>query len=879
MNYPVWNLDIFGGGLLIALIAVFHVYIAHFAVGGGLFLVLTERKGYRENSPAIIEYIRRHAKFFLLVTMVAGSMTGVGIWFTIALLNPGATSVLIHNFVFGWAAEWVFFLLEIISLFIYAYTFDRLDRRTHMIMGWIYFGAAWMSLFIINGIIDFMLTPGRWIENHNFWSGFFNPTFWPALFFRTALALIFAGLFGLLTATRIKDTELRHHLVRYCALYLLLPFALLLASTWWYKAALPPELRTMIFQLMPEMKPFITGFILISVILFLGGLLMAIRIPRCMSCTAAAVMVIIGLLYMGCFEFIREGGRRPYIIRNYMYSNSILKDDLNTIRAQGVLKTARWSREKQVTRENLLESGGELYNLLCLSCHSIGGPLNDIKSVTKNFTPWGLENMIGAIDRFHPYMPPFAGTRLEAKALAYYIAFGLNGRRDQTEPVALQPVSEVKIPPFNPATDGYVLLSWVDMGMQAMTDASRSWMMLPPGANLHAQLIRRGEVPEVVTKNVRIQYAIDPAFADPAAAIELWNNAPLLYGTKLQANTGLSGNPLSGTMQAGESAFSADLLPVAPYPADGGYMPYPEMTITAVDTAGNVLATTKTVIPTATEMGCNTCHGGRWRVDGRAGLSTTTASNILALHDRLSGTDLKREAAAGRPVLCQRCHSDSRFGQKGNGKQLNMSASIHGFHANFLDPQGADACTACHPANINGASRSFRGIHHTLELKCTHCHGSLADHALSLLKAEQNAGKERASVLMEHLKPEMVADVTEILPRQPWVNQPDCLNCHVDFQAPEDDVTFNKWTKNEAELFRNRTDESGQLRCSGCHNSTHALYPAVNPYGKDLDNRQPLQYQNTPYPIGSNMSCAVCHTVEMDEEMHHPNMLRTFRNQ
>jgi len=45
MNYPVWLLDTFGGGTLIALIAVVHVYVSHFAVGGGLFLVFTEYEG------------------------------------------------------------------------------------------------------------------------------------------------------------------------------------------------------------------------------------------------------------------------------------------------------------------------------------------------------------------------------------------------------------------------------------------------------------------------------------------------------------------------------------------------------------------------------------------------------------------------------------------------------------------------------------------------------------------------------------------------------------------------------------------------------------------------------------------------------------------
>ena len=223
MNYPVWLLDAFGGGTLIALIAVVHVYVSHFAVGGGLFLVITEMKGLREKSPAILEYTRKHARFFLLLTMVFGGLTGVAIWFTIALLSPAGTSSLIHTFVFAWAAEWVFFLGEIVALLLYYYTFNKISSKNHLILGWLYFFCAWMSLFIINGVIDYMLTPGEWINNQNFWSGFFNPTFWPALFFRTFLALMIAGLFGFLTSVNIKDEEMRHKMVRYCGLWLMIP--------------------------------------------------------------------------------------------------------------------------------------------------------------------------------------------------------------------------------------------------------------------------------------------------------------------------------------------------------------------------------------------------------------------------------------------------------------------------------------------------------------------------------------------------------------------------------------------------------------------------------------------------------------------------------
>ena len=132
MNYPVWYLPGVGGGFLIALIAVLHVFVSHFAVGGGLYLIYAEKKGLREKSQAILDFTRCHARFFLLVTMVFGSITGVGIWFIIALVNPAATSILIHTYVFGWAAEWVFFVVEITAAFVYYYTFDKLPSRKRL---------------------------------------------------------------------------------------------------------------------------------------------------------------------------------------------------------------------------------------------------------------------------------------------------------------------------------------------------------------------------------------------------------------------------------------------------------------------------------------------------------------------------------------------------------------------------------------------------------------------------------------------------------------------------------------------------------------------------------------------------------------------------
>ena len=58
----------------------------------------------------------------------------------------------------------------------------------------LYAWASWASLFWINGILSWQLTPGDWIATRNVWDGFFNPSFWPSLLFRTVVAMTLAAL-------------------------------------------------------------------------------------------------------------------------------------------------------------------------------------------------------------------------------------------------------------------------------------------------------------------------------------------------------------------------------------------------------------------------------------------------------------------------------------------------------------------------------------------------------------------------------------------------------------------------------------------------------------------------------------------------------------
>ena len=79
MTYPVWHLAGVNSGLIVAVVSVLHVFVAQFAVGGGIWLVWMERRVRRENDPDLLFWLERHTRVFLLLTMVFGGISGVGI--------------------------------------------------------------------------------------------------------------------------------------------------------------------------------------------------------------------------------------------------------------------------------------------------------------------------------------------------------------------------------------------------------------------------------------------------------------------------------------------------------------------------------------------------------------------------------------------------------------------------------------------------------------------------------------------------------------------------------------------------------------------------------------------------------------------------------
>ncbi len=402
--------------------------------------------------------------------------------------------------------------------------------------------------------------------------------------------------------------------------------------------------------------------------------------------------------------------------------------------------------------------------------------------------------------------------------------------------------------------------------------------LMPPGATIHAQLI------DSTGKLVKTDSAVTVTYEAYAATggtpnstsdtkTNFWTYAQSLFGSlpipDPAAMPGIDSRKL--TFDPSLNRFTAAGIPVTPIDDAVQKNPYPLFRLVARDANGNVVATSRIVLPVSDEAGCSACHasGSPTSAQPLAGWindpdpNRDYRLNILARHDDrnkrnaayadslaaagYSADGLFATASAGQPVLCVKCHSSNLIAGSGQAGVPALTSSMHSFHAIQTDPDsGATlndmttraACYRCHPGV---QTKMQRGVMRNA-VECQGCHGSMS----------------------------MLGDAA----RQGWQDLPTCGSCHTGT------ADSNRGTIH----FTNAFDASGALRtpltqtyatnidtpakgqslvrfstghgglvCSACHGATHAESSSA----VDADNLRSMDAQNAPGIIGE---CTMCHS-------------------
>ena len=353
----------------------------------------------------------------------------------------------------------------------------------------------------------------------------------------------------------------------------------------------------------------------------------------------------------------------------------------------------------------------------------------------------------------------------------------------------------------------YIVFAWNDLGMHCANPSYDTAVILPPYNTVWAQVIKRGDPPQIVTENLTVEYSfVDNTYSYGKASYgQFWDNSQKLFGAAVEKDKGLNlkdpsvSNGLSGDMAVEADHFEVVGVPLTPIDDSNFWSAYQVAKIVVKDSSGNVVAETKTMAPVSDEINCAKCHG------------SDAFNDILVKHDAKNATTLVDQ----KPVLCASCHGDPALGSPKSEKKY-LSEAIHGFHATVSN---VPACYDCHPGDKTKCSRSI--AHSDQDGNCTDCHGDLAQ----------------------------IGDSIKSGTKVPWVNEPKCVTCHDGIAEVDTGDT----------LYRNAMGHGG-VYCASCHSSPHSMVPTT----QQADNYQALQYQGKAVSIGS---CAACHPDSKGEDL------------
>ncbi len=431
MQVPYYPVNDFGPlmkGMIIGGLGIFHVFLAQFAIGGGMLMCYFQWLAQSGRSAYARKFLDSYFKVLVLISFVIGALTGVAMWFTSIQVGARTIGLMIDEFHWLWATEWTFFVAEIFAGYAFYRYGPRLRDSARMTLLLSYTFAAWCSLFWINGILAWQLTPGDWVVNHDVWAGFFNPSFLPSLLFRTIAAMTIASLVGCVVINAVPELEkeARTQLINLAA-WFLAPMILMPALGGWYLLVMPDDSRSWVLGGSPAMTIFMQMAFGASLLIGLYAAVGLIFQRLYINGATATLLCALAFAATAGGEFVREGARKPFTIRQALYSNSIRQDEVAQLRGTGAVTFDPYPmRDGRQYPTPQVMIGAKVYRFLCAACHTLEG-INGMTHLTRSWSTDQLRMNLAKLQQTKPFMPPFAGNAVELEALVQFLRWQNHG--------------------------------------------------------------------------------------------------------------------------------------------------------------------------------------------------------------------------------------------------------------------------------------------------------------------------------------------------------------------------------------------------------------------------------------------------------------------
>ena len=379
--YPTWYEPTVGSGWVVALIATFHVLASHTSVGAALLFAYLSHKAYREDRDDLLDFIKKYGLFLMVFTYVAGSITGPGIWYSTTVASPNGIGALIHSFVWKWATEWVFFVIEVVGVYMLVYLVGKVDKKTHMKISVIFGMASLATMVIIVGILSFMMLPGKeqWFAEGGYLNGFYGTNTFIQMGMRMAFMFTMTAVVGGIVIAGIKDPAFKKEMARKLGWLGIISTLTGAAMFQWYLTSVPSQALLVMENRLPD-------YFGPSVMIVLAGtlsyfIITMLRPQLVVQGFAGAMAVIILVAGLWPEETARESMRKPWVAGQYVYSNQVIgkdvpgmdiKSQLPTIEKVGILKAHPFTPDhlKEVNDGNKIQAGEFIAMTYCSNCHS-----------------------------------------------------------------------------------------------------------------------------------------------------------------------------------------------------------------------------------------------------------------------------------------------------------------------------------------------------------------------------------------------------------------------------------------------------------------------------------------------------------------------------